>query len=417
MKMKALNVTQVNNYIKRILQSDPVLTNISVKGEVSNIKYHESGHVYFSLKDHKSKMSCFISYENSKNMKYILENGMEITISGYIFVYEKNGSFSLNVIDMVVEGQGNLHIAFEKLKEKLEKEGLFDVSKKKKLPLFPKTIAVITSATGAAIKDILMTIKRKNNYVDVLIFPCLVQGDYASSEISKTMEIINNLYPNTDIIIMGRGGGSMEELWPFNEEAVARSIDASKIPVISAVGHETDFSISDFVADVRAATPTAAAEIAVPDSYELRRKIDKFKRDSDITMNQVIEERQHRLQKHNFRVMTTLLDQKIQNYQLYCEQREKEIRQGIIEKMNNHKNEIEKYLSVLDHLNPENILKRGYAAVVTEDDEFVKSIDDVGTGESIRIALTDGSLYSKVTGKELRGSGVKIVSKRKEDRK
>ncbi len=400
MKLKALNVSQVNNYIKRILQSDPVLTNISVKGEVSNIKYHENGHVYLTLKDSTSKLNCFISFENNRYLKYELENGMEITVSGYISVYEKYGSYSLNVLDIIVEGKGNLHIAFEKLKEKLKKEGLFDASQKKELPFFPKSVAIVTSASGAAIKDILMTIKKKNYYVNIYVFPCLVQGNYASKDISGVLEHINKHYPDIDIIILGRGGGSMEELWPFNEEIVARSIHASTIPVISAVGHETDFSISDFAADVRAATPTAAADIAVPNLFELSRNMKKVKKDLNTIMYQIIEERRNKLQKHNFEVITSLLKHQIRNLQLYCNQYHNDIYTVLREKMNHYKNEIEKRFAVLEHLNPEHILKRGFAALINKNDSFVKSIEDVDIGDDVTIVLADGDLSGRIINKK-----------------
>ncbi len=396
MKLKALNVSQVNNYIKRILQSDPVLTNISVKGEVSNIKYHENGHVYLSLKDSISKLNCFISFENSKHLKYELENGMEITVSGYISVYEKYGNYSLNVLDIIVEGKGNLHIAFEKLKEKLQNEGLFDASKKKELPFFPKSVAIVTSSSGAAIKDILMTIKKKNYYVNIYVFPCIVQGDYASTDISETLTFVNKYYPHIDIIILGRGGGSMEELWSFNEEVVARSIEASKIPVISAVGHETDFSIADFAADVRAATPTAAAEIAVPNLFELNRNIERIKKDLTGVIHQTFEECRNKFQKHNFEIIASLMKHQIKSLKLYCNQNKNEIDVLSRGKIDYYRNKIDKQLSVIEELNPDHILKRGYAAVINRNHRFVKSVEEINVGDDVTIVLTDGDLLGRI---------------------
>ena len=268
MAIKPVSVSQLNGYIKRILQTDPLLGNVSVVGEVSNLKYHGSGHVYFTLKDANSKISCFLPHDRAEALRYELSEGMEITASGYIYLYERGGSYSLNIRDIEVAGLGNLAIAFEKLKSKLEAEGLFDPAKKKAIPSFPEKIAVVTSETGAAVRDILKIIKNRNNYVDVLIYPVLVQGPAAAGEIAAAINHINEKWPDTDTIITGRGGGSMEELWAFNEEIVARAIYASAIPVISAVGHETDFTIADFVADRRAETPTAAAHMAVPDINE-----------------------------------------------------------------------------------------------------------------------------------------------------
>ena len=259
MAIKPVKVSQLNGYIKRILQTDPLLGNVSVIGEISNLKFHGSGHVYFSMKDEGSRLNCFLPADRAQNLRYELSEGMEITASGYIYLYERGGSYSLNIRDIEVAGLGNLSIAFEKLKAKLEAEGLFDKEHKKEIPFFPEKIAVVTSETGAAVRDILKIIKSRNNYVDVLIYPVLVQGPSAAGEIAHAIADINEKWPDIDTIITGRGGGAMEELWAFNEEIVARSIYASKIPVISAVGHETDFTIADFVADRRAETPTAAA--------------------------------------------------------------------------------------------------------------------------------------------------------------
>ena len=265
MAVKPVKVSQLNGYIKRVLQSDPLLGNVSVIGEISNLKYHGSGHVYFTLKDEASKISCFLPYEYRKDLRYELSDGMEIIATGYIYLYERGGTYSLNVREIAVEGVGNLMAAFERLKDKLSKEGLFDENYKKPIPFFPRKIAVITSETGAAVRDIIKIIRSRNNIVDVLVYPCLVQGPGAAAEIADAIEAVNRLFPETDTIIVGRGGGSLEELWAFNEEIVARSIFASRIPVISAVGHETDFTIADFVADKRAETPTAAAQMAAPD--------------------------------------------------------------------------------------------------------------------------------------------------------
>ena len=232
MAIKPVSVSQLNGYIKRILQTDPLLGNVSVTGEISNLKFHGSGHVYFSMKDAASKLSCFLPAQRASSLRYELSEGMEITASGYIYLYERGGSYSLNIKDIEVAGIGNLSIAFEKLKEKLDKEGIFDPALKKPIPFFPEKIAVITSETGAAIRDILKIIKTKNNYVDILIYPVLVQGPEAAGQIAEAIYDVNRRRPETDTIITGRGGGAMEELWAFNEEIVARSIYESKIPVI-----------------------------------------------------------------------------------------------------------------------------------------------------------------------------------------
>ena len=271
MGLKPFSVGQVNNYIGRILKTDPILGNISVIGEISNLTFHKSGYVFFSLKEDKSRLKCIIAPWNVEKITCPLEEGMEVIASGFISVFERDGVYNLNVRDIETNGIGQLAVAFEKLKAKLEKEGLFAQENKKPLPSFPSNVAVVTSETGAAVRDIIKTIKNKNDYVNILIYPVLVQGPAAAREIAGAIDRINAEYSEIDVIITGRGGGSMEELWAFNEEIVARSIFASKIPVISAVGHETDFTIADFTADFRAATPTAAAEMAVPDTRELKR--------------------------------------------------------------------------------------------------------------------------------------------------
>ena len=289
MGLKPIRVGQLNNYIGRVLKTDPILGNVSVIGEISNLKFHSSGHVYFSLKDETSKINCFLSSSNLEHITCPMEEGMEIVASGFISVYERGGYYSLNIRDMEVNGEGQLAIQFEKLKAKLEKEGLFAPEHKKPLPEFPSKIAVVTSETGAAVRDIIRTIKNKNDYVDILVYPVLVQGPAAAQDIAGAIRDINENYKDVDVIITGRGGGSMEELWAFNEEVVARSIFASEIPVISAVGHETDFTISDFTADFRAATPTAAAELAVPDTGKLREYLEDMKEELASSLIQGIE--------------------------------------------------------------------------------------------------------------------------------
>ena len=249
MKLRALDISEVNSYIKRILTNDPILYNLRVKGEISNFKVHSSGNVYLSLKDEKSKLNCIIfksNYDKSLN----LDNGVKIIASGYISVYERDGAYQLYINEIEIEGIGNLYIEFNKLKEKLKKEGLFDTKYKKEIPKMPRSIGVITSPTGAVIRDIINVTKRRFPKVDIKLYPVNVQGDKSASDICEGIEFFNRM-ENVDTIIVGRGGGSLEELWSFNEEIVAREIFKSKIPIISAVGHETDFTICDFVSDMR----------------------------------------------------------------------------------------------------------------------------------------------------------------------
>ena len=238
--MKPIQVSQLNRYIRTVFQNEPLLMNIPVIGEITGIKYHSTGHVYFSLKDKSSVIRCFLPADRVRYLKYTLEDGMEIVAEGYVGVYEKGGYYSLNVRNIRIEGEGDLAAAFEALKKKLAAEGLFDEKYKKKLPAFPEKVGIVTSGTGAAVRDIIRTIKNKNAVADILLCPCLVHGDGASGDIAESIRAMNRMADPPDVLIVGRGGGSMEDLWAFNEEPVARSIFESAIPVISAVGHETD---------------------------------------------------------------------------------------------------------------------------------------------------------------------------------
>ncbi|MFV0516796.1 MAG: exodeoxyribonuclease VII large subunit [Aminipila sp.] len=372
MAIKPVKVSQLNSYIKRILQSDPLLSNVSVIGEISNLKFHGTGHVYFTLKDENSKINCFLPAETFEKIRFELADGMEITATGYIYLYEKGGSYSLNIRDIQVAGLGNLSIAFEQLKQKLSKEGLFDDKYKKPIVAFPKKIAVITSETGAAVRDIVKIIKNRNNIVDVLIYPVLVQGPGAAPDISEAIKQVNLLFPEIDTIIVGRGGGSMEELWAFNEEIVARSIFESKIPVISAVGHEIDFTISDFVADRRAETPTAAAQMAVPDINDLRAYLLQTKSQMHQRMDNYIriKELQLKLSKEMFTLVSNLIY--------------------------NKKNTIDSLKHQLEALNPRNIMSRGYSAIINSDGKLVNSVEQFKAGDIYTSIMSDGSIESTV---------------------
>jgi exodeoxyribonuclease VII large subunit len=273
--LKPIRVSQLNAYIRRVLSSDPVLANVSVAGEISNFKRHNGGHVYFSLRDKDAKVNCFLPGNVYESLPRSIGDGDEIDVTGRIDVYERGGYYSLYIRELAFRGEGGLAAAFEALKAKLLAEGLFDPAVKKPLPAFPRTVALVTSPTGAAIEDMLKIITAKNDVVDILIYPTLVQGPEAAARIAAGIAYVNDSYPSVDVMIVGRGGGSVEDLWAFNEEVVARAIFASKIPVISAVGHETDVTIADFASDVRAETPTAAAGMAVPDVYVVRSGMDE----------------------------------------------------------------------------------------------------------------------------------------------
>lgn len=374
MAAKPIRISQLNGYIKRILGTDPLLGNISVIGEISNIKYHESGHVYFSMKDEKSKINCFLPSDKASLLRYELVDGMEITAFGYINLYEKGGYYSLNINEVEISGQGDLSIAFDKLKEKLISEGLFEAKHKKLLPKFPNKIAIVTSGSGAAVADMLKIIKSRNNIVDILVYPVAVQGVDAAFEISSAINDINDKFSDVDIIITGRGGGSVEELWAFNEEIVARSIFDSKIPVISAVGHETDVTISDFIADVRAETPTAAAQMAVPDIANVKNYVNSLKNNICDVMNRYIESKQRLLGFYNMDAFTKNFENKINLY--YAE--------------------INSIKVKIDALNPKNLMSLGYGAVLNKDGKLVGTASAFEPNDKLVVVLADGRIECKV---------------------
>lgn len=390
MAMKPVRVSQLNGYIKRILQTDPLLGNVSVMGEISNLKFHGSGHVYFSMKDESSKLNCFLPSERVQDLRYQLSEGMEITASGYIYLYERGGSYSLNIRDIEVAGVGNLSLAFEELKKKLEAEGLFDPKHKQKIPFFPEKIAVVTSETGAAVRDILKIIRSRNNYVDVLIYPVLVQGPAAAGEIAAAISELNEKMPEIDAIIAGRGGGSMEDLWAFNEEIVARSIFASKIPVISAVGHETDFTIADFVADRRAETPTAAAHMAVPDLGELKAYVSDLKKNLRLSLDACLRYKETQLAALDLIAFRRDLESRIVMEQMRIDHIKTENLRQVTDLVAGYEKRTELQMAALQSLDPRAIMGRGYAAVTNQAGIMVGSIDQLRPQEDLTLVLKDG---------------------------
>ena len=366
MASRPISVSQLNSYIQRVLQNDTLLMNVSVTGEISNLKYHSSGHVYFSLTDEASKVNCFLPASIAAKLRYRLGDGLEITATGSINVYKKGGYYSLFVRLIDVAGEGNLSAAFQLMKEKLDKEGLFDPRYKKSLPPFPHHIGIVTAKTGAAVEDIIKIIRRRNELVDITVFPVPVQGEGAAEIIAGTIDNINRDFKGIDILIVGRGGGSAEDLWAFNEEVLARAIFRSDIPIISAVGHEIDFSILDFVADRRAETPTAAAEMAVPDIGELRLRLSERKSNLRSELNS-------RLRFAELRAAGLL----------------SEIRNGMSRTIERHSFNLERLKIILEENNPLNILEKGYSVIEDAEGGLISSADDLKDGEYI-IRFRDG---------------------------
>ena len=396
MGLKPIKVAQLNNYIGRVLKTDPILANVSVIGEISNLKFHSSGHVYFSLKDEDSKINCFLAASNVERIACPLEDGMEIIATGYISVYERGGYYSLSIRDIEVNGEGQLAIQFEKLKAKFEKEGLFSQEHKKPLPPFPSKIAVVTSQTGAAVRDIIRTIQNKNDYVDILIYPVLVQGPAAAADIAQAINRLNKDVPDVDVIITGRGGGSMEELWAFNEEVVARSIYASEIPVISAVGHETDFTIADFVADFRAATPTAAAELAVPDTEELRQYLKELREGLADSLVQTTENKKNRLAALDPNAFANGISTRIAYEQMNADRTIEHMRDHLRTRIHSYKERVSLLKQLLDASDPKSVLARGYSVVTDESGHIISSAEDLTVGQNINIETGSGSALAEI---------------------
>lgn len=373
MAQKAISVSQLNNYIGRVLATDPLLMNISVSGEIANLTKHSSGHWYFSLKDSGSKINCFLASMRVSKLRFDLEEGMQIVAHGSVSVYEKGGYYSLNIREVEAEGEGALQIAYEKLKAKLSDEGLFDEEYKKPIPSFPKMVGVITSPTGAAIKDIITTIKRRNPLVSVLLYPAIVQGDQSAESIARAIKDFNKKFKDADVLIVGRGGGSIEDLWSFNEEIVARAVFDSKIPIISAVGHEVDYVITDYVADLRAATPTAAAELAVPhiDNY-----IDRINSCDPKRMYQALVDR------------VNFAENEINHILKECNSNIKSI-------IKDYENQIKLLKLDIDSYNPLNVLKKGYAAIKDENGKWISSAKDITKGAILNVMMQDGTVVAQ----------------------
>lgn len=405
MAMKPIGVTQLNAYIKRVLQTDPLLNQVAVLGEISNLKYHDSGHVYFSLKDQGGKINCFLPASVVSLMTIELEDGMEIVAFGNVSVYERGGYYSLQIKAVEVSGIGDLGAAYEALKKKLLSEGLFDASHKKTLPQFPSKIAILTAQTGAAVQDMLKIITGRNHVVDILIIPVLVQGPGAAASISQGIRDVNTLFPEVDTMIVGRGGGSLEELWAFNEEEVARSIYNSKIPVISAVGHETDVTIADFVADVRAETPTAAAVLAVPDTGELRVYLDFLEGKLQENLQYWVDKKAERLSRLDLETFRKGILARIELCALRSQKHKEQMHQQIEKQLERLITQMERNRLILEHLNPTSIMSRGYAAVTAIDGVLITSIEKMHLKDSISVILRDGTVDAQVTKIERKQNG------------
>ncbi len=411
-----ITISELNRYLKSKFENDTNLRMVYLKGEISNFKAHTRGHYYFTLKDETSRLNAVMFSYHTGNLKFMPCDGMKVLVVGRISVYEQTGSYQIYVENMAEDGIGNLYVAFEKLKKDLAKEGLFNPEHKKRIPRMPKKIGIVTASTGAAIRDILTTIKRRYPICETILFPALVQGNDAAADIVKKIELANTY--DIDTLIVGRGGGSLEDLWPFNEEIVARAIYNSKVPVISAVGHEIDFTIADFVADLRAPTPTAAAELAVPDTSTILNYLETAKGRSYQAINNTINNYQIRINNvansyilKKPTAMYEILEQKLDNL---IDKLNKEINIVIdnnkvrLFKSSNsyilsnpsmlYKFKEQALLSLtekLEVLNPISTLNRGYG-IIKKDNTVISSITNIKDNDDIVINLKDGNIYSKV---------------------
>ena len=394
MAYNAISVTELNKYIKDKVDKDEFLNNVLVKGEISNYKHHYTGHLYFTLKDENSLIKCIKFKGYAANLKFEPKDGMKVTIFGTVSVFERDGVYQIYVKAMQEDGIGNLYKAYEEMKAKLEKEGLFDASHKKRIPLMPKCIGVLTSNTGAVIRDIINVSTRRNPNVYIKLLPVPVQGPGAAEKIVDSIQLMNEK-KLADVIIVARGGGSLEDLWPFNEEIVARAIYDSELPIISAVGHETDFTIADFVADLRAPTPSAAAELAVPNIADIKLKLDGYNNRYKLALKKKVEFMKLRYEKcMNSRVFKEPL-QKINEKYILIDMKVKSIQNSISNIYNEKRTNMVKNISKLDALSPLKTLTRGYS-IIQNNGKVIKSVNQLQKDEEIDIRLLDGNAKARV---------------------
>ena len=390
----AISVTELNSYIKNKIADDEYLNNVLVKGEISNFKNHYTGHMYFTLKDENSLIKCIMFKSYAQKLDFMPKDGMKVFALGGVSVFERDGVYQIYVKAMQEDGVGVLYKKYEELKHRLEEEGYFDVAHKQKIPKMPKTIGVLTSQTGSVIRDIINVSTRRNPNVHIRLFPVPVQGEGAAEKIADGIRIMNE-NKLADVLILARGGGSLEDLWPFNEEIVAHAVYNSKIPVISAVGHETDFSISDFVADLRAPTPSAAAELAVPDIYEVKQKINTYQNRLRLSLVKKVEIMKLRYEKcMSSRVFKEPL-RNINDDYLKIDTYIKRLESCIQAKQKEEKTKYVELVSKLDALSPLKTLTRGYS-LVEKDGEIIKSVNDVKSEDKIDIRFVDGVKEAKI---------------------
>lgn len=392
MFVKVLSVTQITEYIKRLLSADAILNNVYIRGEISNFKHHYSGHMYFTLKDEGSKIKCVMFKNSNMGLKFYPEDGMNVIVSGSVSLYERDGQYQLYVNSMEPDGKGALYVAYEQLKKRLQEEGLFSAENKLPIPKYPCKIGVVTSSTGAAVRDIINVTTRRFPGINILVVPVMVQGEGAAGEISSAIEYLNTR-DDIDVIITGRGGGSIEELWAFNEECVARAIYNSRIPVISAVGHETDFTIADFVSDLRAPTPSAAAELCVPDKKEIKFKLNTCSNALYSVLKSELEKRASLINQNKNLIFSLNPLFQINQRRQYLDSMSFKLASSIRYKLDMKRQSIKKCSTNLESLSPLSIISRGYSiSYKSGTKNIVDDVRKVKSGDNVDIYVKNGTI-------------------------
>ena len=396
---RALSVTEVNHFIKTMLDGNSVLKNLMVEGEISNLKFHSSGHVYFSLQDSQSRIACVMFRNNVQNLKFRPEEGMKITIKGSISVFERNGQYQIYVRSMEPQGVGALYKAFEQLKTKFQELGWLDAEQKKPLPEYIRRVGIVTSPTGAAVRDMISVIRRRNPQIHIVIYPTLVQGDGAAEGIAQGIETFNRL-GSADVIIIGRGGGSMEDLWAFNEAVVGEAIHASQIPIISAVGHETDFTIADFVADLRAPTPSVAGELVAENLLEWAGAVSQLESRLLRAMNRQIEKNREALTQAAARILRSGPENQVADARLYLDALQDRMQRSLRLKIERQRTKVEAAARRLEALNPAGVLGRGYVLAEDRSGRLVRSVSEAAAAGTMKLKFHDGEVIVSVIKEE-----------------
>lgn len=395
MKQNVYTVAQINSYIRNMFTQDYMLRSVLVKGEISNCKYHSSGHIYFTLKDEKGIIACVMFAGSRTGLSFRLEEGQMVVVGGTIDVYERDGKYQLYAKQITLDGAGLLYEKFDRLKRELEEMGMFAPEYKQPIPKYIRTLGVVTAPTGAAVRDIINIAARRNPYIQIILYPAVVQGDQAVPSIVNGIRALEQL--GVDVMIVGRGGGSIEDLWAFNEEAVAQAVFDCRVPVISAVGHETDTTIIDFVADLRAPTPSAAAELAVYDYGQLMEKVDAYRAELNHAIQLQVERRRNRLENLRLKVKYLSPSNQIQQKRTYCMDLEARLSGMINKTLMQQKHRMALYAERLKGLSPLEKLSQGYAYVEDADHRVINDVNKVKVNDVVQINVKNGTIQAKVS--------------------